>query len=117
LTTAGKHDSGPNEGEALNFFIPHPKPEKKKRPRIDWTGFLFPKKSVKLSNYEYHKLKKQILKDYDYICQKCKKRYHPGEFTLHHKTKRSILRLDTPENCEPWCIYCHIKEREPENES
>ena len=90
---------------------PQPKNKKRKKVPVDWTGFEVPKKAVKLTGHAYYKFKKELLERDRYICQNCKKKFHHAELTVQHKIKRSILRLDTLENCETWCIYCHINER------
>lgn len=93
-------------------MTPNPKTKKIKKPRVDWAGFAVPKHAVKLEGAAYAKFKKEVLKRDRYICQNCKKKYHPRELTIHHKIKRSILRLDIASNAETICIFCHIKERD-----
>lgn len=94
-----------------NSMRPHPKPQKRKKVRIDWSGFAIPKLSVKREGYEYTKFKNGVIESRGKRCEWCKKPKHRRELTLHHKTKRSKLRLDTPENVEVVCLDCHIEER------
>ena len=74
---------------------------------IDWEGFKFPKqRSVKLEGEEYRKFKKHIFTRDNWMCRNpaCRSRRN---LTLHHKIRRSKVRLDTEENCLTLCVECH----------
>lgn len=93
---------------------PHPKPSKRKKVHVDWSGFAVPKKAVKLTDPEYSKFKQGIIKARKGICARCGKKFPARCLTLEHITKRSILRLDIEKNIELLCINCAIEKREEE---
>jgi len=88
---------------------PYPKPKKRKKKKIDWEGFAVPKVFVKLSPYEYQKLKQRVhrLDGWRCINPDCQENYGRGELHIHHTTPRSVQRLDTEENCSSICPICH----------
>jgi len=88
-----------------------PKIKPRSKDPVDWSGFAIPKKAVKLEGYSYTKFKAQVLKRDFNRCKRCGKTFKPRELTIHHKIKRSHLRLDTLENAETVCLPCHMKER------
>jgi len=74
---------------------------------VEWTGFKFPKQgAVKLEGEEYLRFKNRVFERDGWKCRnpECKSRRN---LTLHHKIKRSKLRLDTMENCITLCVKCH----------
>ena len=76
---------------------------------IDWAGFKFPKRDkVKFTGVEYEKFKNRVFERDGWRCQNlsCGSRRN---LTLHHKIKRSKVRLDTMENCITLCVKCHDK--------
>ncbi len=91
------------------MIVPNPKPQRRKKQPVDWTGFAVPKVSVKLSPHEYQKLKQKIhrLDGYRCINPDCRENYGKGELQLHHIVKRSQLRLDIPGNAASICPICH----------
>lgn len=89
---------------------PHPKTTPRPNVKVDWSGFAIPKQAVKLTGAAYSKFKTAVLKRDGYRCKWCGKKFKANELTIHHKIKRSILRLDTLENAETVCIICHMKE-------
>jgi len=88
---------------------PDPKPQRRKKKPVDWTGFAFPKTSIRLSPYEYAKLKQKVhrLDGYRCINPDCQENYGRGELQMHHTIPRSVQRLDTEENCSSICPICH----------
>ena len=91
---------------------PYPKPKKRKKVKVDWTGFAIPKTEVRLEGHAYKKFKDEVIARDGYRCKNCGNKFKRNELTLQHKIKRSIIRLDTKENCDTWCIVCHMTERE-----
>ena len=89
---------------------PHPKTKHKPDGPVQWEGFAIPKKSVKLTGASYAKFKAGVIKRDKYRCKRCGKRFKANELTIHHKIKRSHLRLDTPDNAETLCLRCHVFE-------
>lgn len=74
---------------------------------IDWTGFACPKKGeVRLEGKEYEELRNQIFERDNWTCRNPNCRSHKN-LTVHHKVKRSKLRLDVPENLITLCVECH----------
>ena len=74
---------------------------------VDWKGFVFPKeRAVKLEGEDYDRFKNKIFERDGWRCRnpQCRSRRN---LTLHHKIKRSRLRLDTEENCMTLCAFCH----------
>jgi len=88
---------------------PHPKPERRKKKPVDWTGFAVPKRSVKLSPYEYTKLKQEVHRMDGWRCinPDCNENYGRGELHIHHIIPRSAIRLDVVENAATICPICH----------
>jgi len=67
----------------------------------------FPKEGrVKLEDEAYREFRDRILERDGWRCRnpKCGSRWW---LTVHHKIKRSRLRLDTEENCITLCLRCH----------
>jgi len=88
---------------------PQPKIKNRRKQKIDWTGFAVPKVSVRLSPYEYAKLKQRVhrLDGYRCINPDCQENYGRGELHMHHDIPRSVIRLDTEDNCSTMCPICH----------
>ena len=62
--------------------------------------------TVKLTGIEYIKFQREIFGRDGWTCRNPNCRSHKN-LTIHHKRKRSKLRLDIPENCITLCIDCH----------
>jgi len=88
---------------------PQPKVKPKKKIKIDWEGFAIPKQSIKLSPYEYAKLKKKVheLDGWRCLNPECTNIYTAKELTVHHIYPAGRLRIDTVENCGTLCLWCH----------
>ena len=68
-----------------------------------------PKQSVKYTGKDYTEFRRKVLVFDKYTCVFCLVRFQDNELSLHHKLRRSRLRLDTIENCYTCCLACHIK--------
>lgn len=88
---------------------PNPKPKKHRRKKIDWEGFAVPKQSIKLSPYEYSKLKASVHKRDNWLRlnPNCTELYDGPDLEIHHIIPRGRLRLDTAENMATLCHVCH----------
>jgi len=92
------------------MIIPDPKIKPRRKLPVDWTGFAVPKQAVNLGKgHAYSKFKKQVMLLQNYTCRACLKKFKPRQLTIDHVIKRSILRLDTFENCNLLCLPCHMK--------
>ncbi|MBW2178793.1 MAG: HNH endonuclease [Deltaproteobacteria bacterium] len=88
---------------------PDPKNKHKKKKPVDWTGFAYPKLAVKLSPYEYSKLKQRVhaLDGWHCVNPNCSEIYRRSELHFHHIVPRGRLRLDISENGVTLCPACH----------
>lgn len=88
---------------------PYPKPKRRKKQKVDWTGFAFPKMAVKLSPYEYSKLKRKVhtLDGWRCVNPNCSESYRRKELHIHHIIPTGRIRLDTEDNCATVCPVCH----------
>lgn len=62
--------------------------------------------TVKLTGIDYIKFQREIFERDNWTCRNpnCNSRKN---LTIHHKIKRSKLRLDIPGNCITLCSICH----------
>ncbi len=95
----------------------YPKPKKRKKEDVDWTGFAFPKRNpIRLKGAAYKRLQKSVLVRDNFECQ----RQGCGLRTTnqpHHIIYRSHGGDDTMENmvtlCGPLENDCHGKVHRP----
>jgi len=88
---------------------PDPKIRNRKKQKVDWTGFAVPKLAVKLSPYEYAKLKRRVhaLDGWRCVNPGCSETYHRSELHFHHVVPRGRIRIDTEDNGVTLCPVCH----------
>lgn len=88
---------------------PIPKTKHRRKKKIDWEGFAFPKLSVKLSPYEYGKFKRKVheLDEWRCVNPNCTEIYTKDQLHVHHIIPKGRLVLDTVDNGATLCPVCH----------
>lgn len=83
---------------------------------IDYSGFAFPKGTVRLAGKELEALRRDCLKRDKSQCKKCGRTvsdkfpaWHPLKYDMAHKQSRGAGGSDTLDNVETNCHECHMQ--------